>query len=1080
MKNTLKALAVVTLCFCGFLFTNLTVSRPVYEVESPPQPLPLSTLVNQVWQQTGQRNVEIPPGANYYLDRSVLIDTLTINGQLHCDPALQTPVELKAQTIYVNGIFQCGTQAQPVTGQVRIILRHSNLNPQTSFGYRGMIVNAHGRMIFTGAKKGTAWLKLSETALPGDNFIHLDLGLDEVSVMSALKSTPLFPNLSWKVGDEIAIASTSYNPHEAEKFKITSIDRRTGRIGLSGVVQYRHLGETELYQTQYQGPVVLDQRAEVVNLTRSILITAEDYTQVVNDKTDLNSALAKRSLPILSQTQLGGHVMVHRQGFAAVDSVEFKHMGQAGLMARYPFHWHLVGDATGQFIRNSAIHESFQRCITVHQTNNTQVHNNACYNFKGHGYFLEDGNEVGNRITNNIGIRATFPDLDKVLLKSDSPQQTEAQGRFPHVSVFWISHPSNIIKYNVAAGSVGTGFWMSFEDVIKDSAGNVLARPLTSATQEFNYNTAHSTVTGFTWDGAAMGSLTNNPRNPKDKNIISAHYEPPVTPIFRGLVAYKNTLTGIYFRGHSARYENSIVADNGWSFWLAYNQKVKDTVMIGRSRNHTAQEDVYFHNNIRTDRQKKAGITLYDGPFELERIDFLNFATVPKTFTLTSGQVYNTTEVPFLGIGGTDKNTNITRSLSFSPEPYHRAWLDSGVSQDNAIRDLDGTLTGIPKSMLVWAQSMAILPNSQCVAQGPRFNNMSICPKGYSEPKVVVASNISWWSVPFNIRREDGRKWTNWNDNKFSTVPNPNHLYQLIFNGEYPATRIFTWINADTLGTSSAIIKVIGHGNNCRLYHPTAVYQELSSLSQLRAHSQTAYYREGNDFFYKVIPTYRFFAVSPDQTMEGDAYITDQAQIVCDNQAFNRAVKGKITSITKSGTSVLVKGWACLEKSSERMAVELSTGNSPATRVVLQNSTANLTSDESVRYDCASIYTTGYDFQFTVSASVADQHVGKHVYVKARSNQTAKEAFLENSGVWFLSDKQVSTIRYGANGAFFERPFQQGQVVRCSNAVFGDPIYGVPKACYNKTGQKIAEENQSFVVPCATRPCFMAPTTLRN
>ncbi len=37
-----------------------------------------------------------------------------------------------------------------------------------------------------------------------------------------------------------------------------------------------------------------------------------------------------------------------------VEGVEFNRMGQNLTLARYPIHWHLIGDAKGQYIKNAA------------------------------------------------------------------------------------------------------------------------------------------------------------------------------------------------------------------------------------------------------------------------------------------------------------------------------------------------------------------------------------------------------------------------------------------------------------------------------------------------------------------------------------------------------------------------------------------------------------------------------------------------------------------------------------------------------------------------------------------------------
>src|SRR5512139_1825664 len=56
-----------------------------------------------------------------------------------------------------------------------------------------------------------------------------------------------------------------------------------------------------------------------------------------------------------------------------VEGVELNRMGQHLELARYPFHWHLAGDVKGQYIRNAAIHDTYNRCVTVHGTHNLAI-----------------------------------------------------------------------------------------------------------------------------------------------------------------------------------------------------------------------------------------------------------------------------------------------------------------------------------------------------------------------------------------------------------------------------------------------------------------------------------------------------------------------------------------------------------------------------------------------------------------------------------------------------------------------------------------------------------------------------------
>ena len=283
------------------------------------------------------------------------------------------------------------------------------------------MVASGGELSLQGINTKSGFVKLDRTVGPQANRL----------LISELKS--------WSVGDRLVLASTSYEPSESEEFFISGLSGR--EVSLNTPTRYRHHGETQTYFTQ-SGNKVLDERAEVANLTRNILIQAEG------------------SVP----DERGGHVMVHRGGKAFIDSVEFYQMGQAGHLGRYPFHWHLVNNAPGQYIKNSSIHHSFQRCVVIHETNRTFVENNVCYDFKGHGFMLEDGEETYNTLKQNLAINAKFPTRGKELRESEKENgKGVVQDRFPAVSSFWISHPTNWVMNNTASGSVGTGFWNSFE-----------------------------------------------------------------------------------------------------------------------------------------------------------------------------------------------------------------------------------------------------------------------------------------------------------------------------------------------------------------------------------------------------------------------------------------------------------------------------------------------------------------------------------------------------------------------------------------------------------------------------------------
>ena len=204
----------------------------------------------------------------------------------------------------------------------------------------------------------------------------------------------------------------------------------------------------------------VDERGEVGLLTRNIKIQA--------------SADAE-------QSYFGGHIMAMPSSKMFVSGVELNRMGQHMTLARYPIHWHLVGDAKGQYIKNASIHDTYNRCVTVHGTNNLRVENNVTYNIVGHCFFLEDGIEHGNEFVKNLAIqikchptKACVPTNLAANGEISENRQTIRQASMSGkdtllpsdntVAAYWITNPDNTFIDNVAAGSDENGFWLSLPE----------------------------------------------------------------------------------------------------------------------------------------------------------------------------------------------------------------------------------------------------------------------------------------------------------------------------------------------------------------------------------------------------------------------------------------------------------------------------------------------------------------------------------------------------------------------------------------------------------------------------------------
>ena len=305
-------------------------------------------------------------------------------------------------------------------------------------GDRGIMISG-GTLNLHGDRTHT-WTKLSTTA---------NAGATSIQVLDAT---------GWRVGDEIVLASTDYDPRQAERRTIAAISGNT--ITLDKKLDYMHFGKITFD---------VDERGEVGLLTRNIKIQA--------------SADAE-------QTFFGGHIMAMPSSKMFVSGVELNRMGQNLTLARYPIHWHLVGDAKGQYIKNASIHDTYNRCVTVHGTNYLRVENNVTYNIVGHCFFLEDGIEHGNEFVRNLAIQikchTTKPCVPTNLAAngelSDENRQTIRQASLSAkdtllpsdntVAAYWITNPDNSFIDNVAAGSDENGFWLSLPEHPKAVPGH--------------------------------------------------------------------------------------------------------------------------------------------------------------------------------------------------------------------------------------------------------------------------------------------------------------------------------------------------------------------------------------------------------------------------------------------------------------------------------------------------------------------------------------------------------------------------------------------------------------------------------
>jgi len=640
--------------------------------------------------------VTIEKDMNVILDVSPpALRSVTINGTLSF--ADSKDLELTTEWVMVHGALEIGTEARPHTHKATITLT-DNVKDEDMTGVGGTSDRSdRGIMMMGGTlslhgNRTNAWTKLSKTA---------DAGSISIEVLNAA---------GWRAGDEIVLASTDFDPRQAERRTISAI--RGNRITLDTKLDFMHFGKITFE---------VDERGEVGMLTRNIRIQASDDAE---------------------QSFVGGHVMAMGASKMFVEGVEFNRMGQNLTLARYPIHWHLIGDAQGQYIRNAAIHDTYNRCVTVHGTNDLRVENNVTYNTVGHCFFLEDGIEHGNEFVHNLAIQTkchtSKPCVPTNLAAAgeradyDNRQAVRANGQqskdvlLPSdntVSSFWITNPDNTYRDNVAAGSDSNGFWMSLPEhpngKFEGSEISAKTWPRRTPFREFTGNVAHSNYDSFMFDRninvnntfGVTGNAHMPKENPADANSRT------VETVFENLTAYKNRNGGIWGRGEMHVFKNVKVADNAMGYTHAsgsagrdpFTSKVIDSLFVGETENI---------GNPRTDAEKAYGRSLpkpmmpdfpirgyeyYDYRHDVVNVTFRNYEdnATRKTGALTY-LMYTSAGV------STENAIEGAKFVNAKPvyfPPMERKWGNDNLNgvawKAAAIHDKDGSVSGVPNSYIL-------------------------------------------------------------------------------------------------------------------------------------------------------------------------------------------------------------------------------------------------------------------------------------------------------------------------------------------------------------------------------------------
>jgi hypothetical protein len=608
--------------------------------------------------------VLIASGKTVILDvTTASLDALRIEGLLVADPLVDVGITAAYIEVMAGGTLQIGTAAQPYSQSAVITLTGARGVHTARAEDNGLDNNGVQRSIRVMDGGALRLFGAVPTLLKTKLSAHAAASANSLSVVGAV---------GWKAGDKIAVSLTDFfGVGSTEVLTLaadsvgTTLSTTTGlATSRWGRLQYPldvAVGGSAMSLTPGpftpaapSTPTVLDERAEILNLSRRIVV------QGANDADWTNSGF-------------GTHVMIMgRQSAAQVSGVEFRRCGQRQAMGRYPFHWHMLsyssansagvgggaflGDVVGSdhFMENSSIWNSQNRAVTIHGTCGVNVSNTFAVDIKGHAFFMEDGSERRNTLRDNVAMKVRDPGATRRIKLHDE----EASG-------FWLTNPDNTIDGNSASDSTGRGIWNSFSPTCFGLSRNCPLNPSSLDILLHEDNTAHS--------NAMQGINTEMSVSDEAGSVVATAYEPIVGQFTMSRNAiWKNGDGGYRNRVGQAQYVDWLAADNnGRDFSGAtLGATMNGTLLIGSSLNNATP----FAD------PRRLALASYHYQLDMTNITAINYPFVGPTVTsngefVYGGGVFDSSDlyVHAIGLGGF-RNSGwrlINSNAGFiSPPPY--------------------------------------------------------------------------------------------------------------------------------------------------------------------------------------------------------------------------------------------------------------------------------------------------------------------------------------------------------------------------------------------------------------------------
>ena len=633
--------------------------------------------------------IVITEGQTILLDTStpVLKFLLIDGGKLIFDREADG-LNLQSEFILIlkNGALEIGTEVEPYLNKAEITLHgHVRCTELPIYGCKTIGVR-EGTLDLHGEFVPMTWTRLAQTALANSTEIVLENGVN------------------WRPGSEIVVATTGGRASmgESEKMIIASVSDDGTVITLTEPLKFEHLSIAQTFGSHY-----IETRAEVGLLTRNVKVHGAINQQFVTtipacEKPFVANEEATQSCfhgkfgEEIGTDEFGGTILIHAKEIdknlaaARISYAEFTEVGQAFRVGRYPIHFHINGNVTGNYVRGNAIHRSYNRACTIHAVSNLVVEHNIAFNIKGLSFFIEDGVEIDNIVQYNL---AVYTRQSSSLLNPDIQPGS-----------FWIVNGNNYIRHNAVAGSTHFGFWYRILKYPDGPSRTTDYCPSKAPMGEFRNNSAHSNGLYGIWLFTAQEKGWTPQTGDLEHGWCNGE---KTTATFGSFIAWNNEIGVEVVESGAIRFENMTLLDNEKSgVELIHPIGVKrqngeefgaptfkDSVVIGHSEitaNWPNGDTFCTHTGV------------YSGWWgnDVENVEFYNFDREKCAALTTCARCK-----PNWAGGETQ-----TKGLSFinSPNKVSWPWTMAGF-----YNDLDGSLCGTPGCKVV--QKRDIYDPTHCV-----------------------------------------------------------------------------------------------------------------------------------------------------------------------------------------------------------------------------------------------------------------------------------------------------------------------------------------------------------------------------